>query len=126
MSFYAWVLSLGIMFTHGAFFLLDPFGGDPFKESDPFRGSATDDFFKKQTKNDPFTSDPFMKNPSLPSKVSGVGRCLGEPHTCSMCVRVALPEGLLPFVECTWCLRVWALVPVLWELVSQADCIPAE
>uniref|UniRef100_A0A2K5M0M6 Epidermal growth factor receptor pathway substrate 15 like 1 n=1 Tax=Cercocebus atys TaxID=9531 RepID=A0A2K5M0M6_CERAT len=52
----------------------DPFGGDPFKESDPFRGSATDDFFKKQTKNDPFTSDPFTKNPSLPSKVSGVGR----------------------------------------------------
>ncbi|XP_063472279.1 epidermal growth factor receptor substrate 15-like 1 isoform X7 [Symphalangus syndactylus] len=46
----------------------DPFGGDPFKESDPFRGSATDDFFKKQTKNDPFTSDPFTKNPSLPSK----------------------------------------------------------
>ncbi|MBZ3872418.1 Epidermal growth factor receptor substrate 15-like 1 [Sciurus carolinensis] len=47
----------------------DPFGGDPFKESDPFRGSTTDDFFKKQTKNDPFTSDPFTKNPSLPSKL---------------------------------------------------------
>nr|XP_021538955.1 epidermal growth factor receptor substrate 15-like 1 isoform X2 [Neomonachus schauinslandi] len=47
----------------------DPFGGDPFKESDPFRGSAPDDFFKKQTKNDPFTSDPFTKNPSLPSKL---------------------------------------------------------
>uniref|UniRef100_A0A8C9PKH1 Epidermal growth factor receptor pathway substrate 15 like 1 n=1 Tax=Spermophilus dauricus TaxID=99837 RepID=A0A8C9PKH1_SPEDA len=47
----------------------DPFGGDPFKESDPFRGSTTDDFFKKQTKNDPFTSDPFSKNPSLTSKL---------------------------------------------------------
>ncbi|XP_072803556.1 epidermal growth factor receptor substrate 15-like 1 isoform X3 [Vicugna pacos] len=47
----------------------DPFGGDPFKESDPFRSSAPDDFFKKQTKNDPFTSDPFTKNPSLPSKL---------------------------------------------------------
>nr|XP_045004164.1 epidermal growth factor receptor substrate 15-like 1 isoform X3 [Jaculus jaculus] len=47
----------------------DPFGGDPFKESDPFRSSASDNFFKKQTKNDPFTSDPFMKNPSLPSKL---------------------------------------------------------
>ncbi|XP_072642992.1 epidermal growth factor receptor substrate 15-like 1 isoform X11 [Canis lupus baileyi] len=47
----------------------DPFGGDPFKENDPFRGSAPDDFFKKQTKNDPFTSDPFTKNPSLPSKL---------------------------------------------------------
>ncbi|XP_012584527.1 PREDICTED: epidermal growth factor receptor substrate 15-like 1 isoform X10 [Condylura cristata] len=47
----------------------DPFGGDPFKESDPFRGSAPEDFFKKQTKNDPFTSDPFTKNPSLPSKL---------------------------------------------------------
>ncbi|KAF6093595.1 epidermal growth factor receptor pathway substrate 15 like 1 [Phyllostomus discolor] len=47
----------------------DPFGGDPFKESDPFSGSAPDDFFKKQTKNDPFTSDPFTKNPSLSSKL---------------------------------------------------------
>ncbi|XP_029071563.1 epidermal growth factor receptor substrate 15-like 1 isoform X4 [Monodon monoceros] len=47
----------------------DPFGGDPFKENDPFHGSAPDDFFKKQTKNDPFTSDPFTKNPSLPSKL---------------------------------------------------------
>ncbi|XP_069445276.1 epidermal growth factor receptor substrate 15-like 1 isoform X23 [Ovis canadensis] len=47
----------------------DPFGGDPFKESDPFRGSTPDDFFKKQTKSDPFTSDPFTKNPSLPSKL---------------------------------------------------------
>nr|XP_036865402.1 epidermal growth factor receptor substrate 15-like 1 isoform X2 [Manis javanica] len=47
----------------------DPFGGDPFKESDPFRSSAPDDFFKKQTKNDPFTSDPFTKNPSLPPKL---------------------------------------------------------
>ncbi|XP_037674152.1 epidermal growth factor receptor substrate 15-like 1 isoform X3 [Choloepus didactylus] len=47
----------------------DPFGGDPFKESAPFCGSATDDFFKKQTKNDPFTSDPFTKLPSLSSKL---------------------------------------------------------
>ncbi|OBS70637.1 hypothetical protein A6R68_00829 [Neotoma lepida] len=47
----------------------DPFGGDPFKESDPFHSSTTDDFFKKQTKNDPFTSDPFTKNPSLPPKL---------------------------------------------------------
>ncbi|XP_006509611.1 epidermal growth factor receptor substrate 15-like 1 isoform X5 [Mus musculus] len=47
----------------------DPFGGDPFKESDPFHSSSSDDFFKKQTKNDPFTSDPFTKNPSLPSKL---------------------------------------------------------
>nr|XP_048298777.1 epidermal growth factor receptor substrate 15-like 1 isoform X4 [Myodes glareolus] len=47
----------------------DPFGGDPFKESDPFHSSTTDDFFKKQAKNDPFTSDPFTKNPSLPPKL---------------------------------------------------------
>lgn len=50
--------------------LLDPFGGDPFKESDPFRSSAPEDFFKKQVKSDPFTSDPFTKPPTLPSKVS--------------------------------------------------------
>uniref|UniRef100_A0A452RX82 Epidermal growth factor receptor substrate 15-like 1 n=1 Tax=Ursus americanus TaxID=9643 RepID=A0A452RX82_URSAM len=61
----------------------DPFGGDPFKESDPFRGSAPDDFFKKQTKNDPFTSDPFTKNPSLPSKVSDTK----EVYVLTVCAR---------------------------------------
>lgn len=78
--FYIWVLSQSLLqFTHEVCFSplskhpLDPFGGDPFKENDPFRGSAPDDFFKKQTKNDPFTSDPFTKNPSLPSKVSDAG-----------------------------------------------------
>lgn len=50
--------------------LVDPFGGDPFKESDPFRSSAPEDFFKKQVKSDPFTSDPFTKTSTLPSKVS--------------------------------------------------------
>ncbi|XP_015741635.1 epidermal growth factor receptor substrate 15-like 1 isoform X4 [Coturnix japonica] len=46
----------------------NPFGGDPFKESDPFRSSAPEDFFKKQVKSDPFTSDPFTKPSTLPSK----------------------------------------------------------
>ena len=68
------------VYSWDSFFLLfpkhlpEPFGGDPFKESDPFRGSTPDDFFKKQTKSDPFTSDPFTKNPSLPSKVSALRR----------------------------------------------------
>uniref|UniRef100_A0A8C9WX56 Epidermal growth factor receptor pathway substrate 15 like 1 n=1 Tax=Sander lucioperca TaxID=283035 RepID=A0A8C9WX56_SANLU len=40
----------------------DPFGGDPFKETDPFKASS-EDFFKKTTKMDPFsTPDPFSKN----------------------------------------------------------------
>lgn len=69
----------------------DPFGGDPFKESDPFRGSATDDFFKKQTKNDPFTSDPFTKNPSLPSKVSG-----GVGSSLLACVKLVCADSSLP------------------------------
>uniref|UniRef100_A0A8C5SLX3 Epidermal growth factor receptor pathway substrate 15 like 1 n=1 Tax=Laticauda laticaudata TaxID=8630 RepID=A0A8C5SLX3_LATLA len=47
----------------------DPFGGDPFKESDPFRTSVPEDFFKKAEKRDPFTSDPFLQNSTLPSKV---------------------------------------------------------
>uniref|UniRef100_A0A665T8U3 Epidermal growth factor receptor pathway substrate 15-like 1a n=1 Tax=Echeneis naucrates TaxID=173247 RepID=A0A665T8U3_ECHNA len=39
----------------------DPFGGDPFKETDPFKASS-EDFFKKTTKMDPFsTPDPFSK-----------------------------------------------------------------
>nr|XP_046246852.1 epidermal growth factor receptor substrate 15-like 1 isoform X3 [Scatophagus argus] len=46
----------------------DPFGGDPFKETDPFKAS-TEDFFKKTTKMDPFsTPDPFSKSATLPSK----------------------------------------------------------
>lgn len=68
---------------------VDPFGGDPFKESDPFHGSAPDDFFKKHTKNDPFSSDPFTKNPSLPSKVSDVGR--GSTCVCIVPVEAACP-----------------------------------
>lgn len=40
----------------------DPFGGDPFKEVDPFKASS-EDFFKKTTKIDPFASaDPFNKS----------------------------------------------------------------
>ncbi|CAJ1060161.1 epidermal growth factor receptor substrate 15-like 1 isoform X7 [Xyrichtys novacula] len=49
----------------------DPFGGDPFKETDPFKASS-EDFFKKTTKIDPFsTSDPFSKSATLPSKQTG-------------------------------------------------------
>ncbi|XP_051233738.1 epidermal growth factor receptor substrate 15-like 1 isoform X2 [Dicentrarchus labrax] len=48
----------------------DPFGGDPFKETDPFKASS-EDFFKKTTKMDPFsTPDPFSKSATLPSKTS--------------------------------------------------------
>lgn len=78
-SFSEYSLTKHSVYSCGIFFLLfpkhlpDPFGGDPFKESDPFRGSTPDDFFKKQAKSDPFTSDPFTKNPSLPSKVSDLG-----------------------------------------------------
>lgn len=40
----------------------DPFGGDPFKEVDPFKASS-EDFFKKTTETDPFASaDPFNKS----------------------------------------------------------------
>lgn len=76
-------LFMGHVFLHFPKHPLDPFGGDPFKESDPFRGSAPDDFFKKQTKNDPFTSDPFTKNPSLPSKVSDTK----EVYVLTVCAR---------------------------------------
>uniref|UniRef100_A0A8C5SGM3 Epidermal growth factor receptor pathway substrate 15 like 1 n=1 Tax=Laticauda laticaudata TaxID=8630 RepID=A0A8C5SGM3_LATLA len=51
----------------------NPFGGDPFKESDPFRTSVPEDFFKKAEKRDPFTSDPFLQNSTLPSKVRRFG-----------------------------------------------------
>ncbi|KAJ0012008.1 hypothetical protein NQD34_012983 [Periophthalmus magnuspinnatus] len=51
-------------------FFLDPFGGDPFKESSPFKGAASEDFFKRANKSDPFTSaDPFSRKPTPPAKV---------------------------------------------------------
>uniref|UniRef100_A0A7N8YE46 Epidermal growth factor receptor pathway substrate 15-like 1b n=1 Tax=Mastacembelus armatus TaxID=205130 RepID=A0A7N8YE46_9TELE len=50
---------------------LDPFGEDPFKQSDPFKGTSSEDFFKKADKSDPFgSSDPFGRKPTLPAKVS--------------------------------------------------------
>ncbi|XP_021106729.1 epidermal growth factor receptor substrate 15-like 1 isoform X15 [Heterocephalus glaber] len=74
----------------------DPFGGDPFKESDPFRGSAPDDFFKKQTKSDPFTSDPFTKTSSLPSKLDPFES--SDPFSSSVSSRGSDPFGTLdPF-----------------------------
>uniref|UniRef100_A0A672JS56 Epidermal growth factor receptor substrate 15-like 1 n=1 Tax=Salarias fasciatus TaxID=181472 RepID=A0A672JS56_SALFA len=52
----------------------DPFGGDPFKESDPFKGTSSEDFYKKTDKSDLFGSaDPFGRKPTPPVKVSS--RC---------------------------------------------------
>lgn len=51
-------------------FVADPFGGDPFKESDPFKGTSSEDFFKKTDKSDLFGySDPFGRKPPPPAKV---------------------------------------------------------
>uniref|UniRef100_A0A8D0AEA7 Epidermal growth factor receptor pathway substrate 15 like 1 n=1 Tax=Sander lucioperca TaxID=283035 RepID=A0A8D0AEA7_SANLU len=50
---------------------LDPFGGDPFKESDPFKGNLTEDFFQRTDKSNLFgSSDPFSRKPTPPAKVS--------------------------------------------------------
>lgn len=52
-------------------FFLDPFGGDPFKENDPFKGTSSEDFFRKTDRKDPFgSSDPFGRKPPPPAKVS--------------------------------------------------------
>lgn len=58
-------------FSHCLVLFLDPFGGDPFKESDPFKGSSSEDFFKRTDKADLFgSSEPFGRKPTLPAKVS--------------------------------------------------------
>uniref|UniRef100_A0A674BFA7 Epidermal growth factor receptor pathway substrate 15 like 1 n=1 Tax=Salmo trutta TaxID=8032 RepID=A0A674BFA7_SALTR len=44
---------------------LYPFGGDPFKETDPFKASS-EDFFRKTT----VKADPFSKSATLPTKTS--------------------------------------------------------
>uniref|UniRef100_A0A674NQP6 Epidermal growth factor receptor substrate 15-like 1 n=1 Tax=Takifugu rubripes TaxID=31033 RepID=A0A674NQP6_TAKRU len=60
-----------------ASFLVDPFG-DPFKESDPFKGTSPEDFFKKTDKSDPFGySEPFGRKPTPPAK-NGLGLCCTE------------------------------------------------
>lgn len=56
---------------HSSLFFLDPFGGDPFKENDPFKGTSSEDFFRKTDRKDPFgSSDPFGRKPPPPAKVS--------------------------------------------------------
>ncbi|KFO24685.1 Epidermal growth factor receptor substrate 15-like 1 [Fukomys damarensis] len=74
----------------------DPFGGDPFTESDPFCGSAPDDFFQKQTESDAFTSDPFTKTASLPSKLDPFES--SDPFSSSVSSKGSDPFGTLdPF-----------------------------
>uniref|UniRef100_A0A8D2ZVT5 Epidermal growth factor receptor substrate 15-like 1 n=1 Tax=Scophthalmus maximus TaxID=52904 RepID=A0A8D2ZVT5_SCOMX len=61
----------------------DPFGGDPFKETDPFKASS-EDFFKKTTKMDPFsTPDPFNKSATLPSKQQASHFTSNDPFSSS-------------------------------------------
>lgn len=54
----------------GGVLFLDPFGSDPFKESDPFKGTSSEDFFKTTDRPDLFGSgDPFSRKPVPPVKV---------------------------------------------------------
>uniref|UniRef100_A0A8C3AKR9 Epidermal growth factor receptor pathway substrate 15 like 1 n=1 Tax=Cyclopterus lumpus TaxID=8103 RepID=A0A8C3AKR9_CYCLU len=49
---------------------LDPFGEDPFRESDPFKGASSEDFFKRTDKSNLFgSSEPFGRKPTPPAKV---------------------------------------------------------
>uniref|UniRef100_A0A8C3AN11 Epidermal growth factor receptor pathway substrate 15 like 1 n=1 Tax=Cyclopterus lumpus TaxID=8103 RepID=A0A8C3AN11_CYCLU len=48
---------------------LDPFGEDPFRESDPFKGASSEDFFKRTDKSNLFgSSEPFGRKPTPPAK----------------------------------------------------------
>ena len=68
-----------------SFFFLDPFGGDPFKESDPFKGTSSDDFFKRTDKSNLFgSSDPFGRKPAPPVKVSNTSSFY-HLNVCWMC-----------------------------------------
>uniref|UniRef100_A0A670KNH8 Epidermal growth factor receptor pathway substrate 15 like 1 n=1 Tax=Podarcis muralis TaxID=64176 RepID=A0A670KNH8_PODMU len=73
----------------------NPFGGDPFKESDPFRAAAApDDFFRKPEESDPFTADPFSKNPTLPSKPPPLPPSCPPPSLCKPPFRFCLSLSL--------------------------------
>uniref|UniRef100_A0A667Z5N5 Epidermal growth factor receptor substrate 15-like 1 n=1 Tax=Myripristis murdjan TaxID=586833 RepID=A0A667Z5N5_9TELE len=59
-----------------------PFGGDPFKESDPFKGTSSEDFFKKTDKSDLFgSSDLLSKKPTPPFLA-----CSTNTFKCSNCI----------------------------------------
>uniref|UniRef100_A0A8C3APQ1 Epidermal growth factor receptor pathway substrate 15 like 1 n=1 Tax=Cyclopterus lumpus TaxID=8103 RepID=A0A8C3APQ1_CYCLU len=48
----------------------NPFGEDPFRESDPFKGASSEDFFKRTDKSNLFgSSEPFGRKPTPPAKV---------------------------------------------------------
>uniref|UniRef100_A0AAQ5XL12 Epidermal growth factor receptor pathway substrate 15 like 1 n=1 Tax=Amphiprion ocellaris TaxID=80972 RepID=A0AAQ5XL12_AMPOC len=65
----------------------DPFGGDHFKESDPFKGTSSEDFFKRTDKSDLFGSaDPFGRKPTPPVKV-----------VCENAKNSSLPFGMYLF-----------------------------
>uniref|UniRef100_A0A8C6NM69 Epidermal growth factor receptor pathway substrate 15 like 1 n=1 Tax=Nothobranchius furzeri TaxID=105023 RepID=A0A8C6NM69_NOTFU len=59
-----------------------PFGEDPFKENDPFKGTSPEDFFKTTDKSDLFGSaDPFSRKPTPPVKPSAFSS--GDPFKSS-------------------------------------------
>lgn len=69
--------------SHCLVLFLDPFGGDPFKESDPFKGTSSEDFFKRTDKSDLFgSSDPFGRKPTPPAKVSNTSIFYHSDEVC--------------------------------------------
>lgn len=79
----------------------DPFGGDPFKEADPFKASS-EDFFKKTTKMDPFsTADPFSKSATLPTKVPAHSEDWSQSKTKNNTVNSSTTKGSLR--RASWC-----------------------
>ncbi|XP_034064404.1 epidermal growth factor receptor substrate 15-like 1 isoform X1 [Gymnodraco acuticeps] len=51
----------------------DPFGADPFKESDPFKGTSSEEFFKRTEKSNLFgSSDSLSRKPTPPAKPSAL------------------------------------------------------
>lgn len=79
------------------FLFTDPFGADPFKESDPFKGTSPDDFFRRTDKSSVFgSSEPFIRRPTPPAKVWNPARFL----PLKWCSLILLLSYLKPMLFC--------------------------
>lgn len=75
-----------LLSSHCLVLFLDPFGEDPFKESDPFKGTSSEDFFKRTDKPDRFgSSDPFGRRPTPPAKVLNTSSLYHSNDVCQKC-----------------------------------------
>lgn len=115
---------IGICKRWHPFFFLDPFGSDPFKERDPFKGTSSEDFFKTTDEPNLFGSgDSFSRKPVPPVKVlaDSALECKCGSFTCSAWdfFFLSLLNELL-YLSALWCA---SSVADEWKSEPESDSV---